>query len=455
MTLPSRYWRLRIETEGGFQEMLQSSFAKSIDLSFSNKVEIGDGICLSSYDEINESGLVRAVGIILNVEGGNIAVKWENADLVLIPNPSGRHYWKDRPYFAFAESVIDRYGLKSVFSEKFPELLEPSLMDERAEKTIHLVQPDAYFKLQILGYMENVPAHLIPHIGRIYTGAEWEALGLIPYSIKTVFPDTDEEFFQFGSVQIDDYSFCFTPMVDLPNNLLKLPEFKQERIALKEWTAAIKHKKRHVSDPRQVYFLRRIGLPYDEISNITEFDRQYSEGRLAMDRQDYRAAITFFEVAARLNPNDLHCKEYLFDSRTKTGDLSVIEEGLAYFANDMDSAVSSGVAEKWLRLAIDVGKDYRLAFDVALMTVSGIQAQISGKTDKTKMIYGPQRISFYRSERDRFIKRLGTLKGFASPALVDANRDRAEELVSLLTQIAKENPAKVNKIDELLRVLRC
>jgi hypothetical protein len=455
MTLPSRYWRLRIESEDSFSDMLRASVARSTDPQFAQKVAPGDGICLSSYDQGIETGIVRAIGIVLNLDelSGEVKVNWANIDFTLKPNPGGRRYWKDRPYFAFADSVIDRYGLPTAFSEKFPELLKPNPIEEIPEQTIPIFAPDKYFKLDISGGPSITPAHLLPHMGRIYTGAEWESFGLTPYSIKTVYADSNRESFGFGSFQIDGYWFGFTPMVELPKDLLRLPEFEQERIALKEWTAAIKQKRRHVSVPSDVYFLRKMAVPYDEISNLTEYDRLYTEGRLAMDRDDYPAAVGFFEVADRLNPNDARCMEFLFEARVKTGDLGVIEEGLAYFANDMDCAVHMGSAEKWLRLTMDIAEDYRLTFEVALKTIWGVDALIAGKTDKAKRIYSPQRISNYKTKRDQFIKRLGTLRGFLSKPLIEANRDRAEELEMLLSQITQANPAKTKRIDELRGLL--
>lgn len=455
MTLPSRYWRLRIETEDSFNDMLQASVARSTDPLFAQKVAPGDGICLSSYDHGIETGIVRAIGFVLTHDelSSDVKVKWANIHLTLKPNPGGRRYWKDRPYFAFADSVIDRYGLPSAFSEKFPELLESSSEVKIQGQTIHLIESDKYFKLDVSGGPSITPAHLIPHMGRIYTGAEWESFGLNPYSIKTTYPDSNEESFGFGSFQINGYWFCFSPIVDLPKDLLRLPEFEPERLALKEWTAAIKQKKRHVSVPSEVYLLRKMGVPYDEISNLTEYDRQYSEGRFAMDCQDYPAAVGFFEAADRLNPNEVRCRELLFEARVRTGDMGVIEEGLAYYANDMDCAVHTGSAEKWLRLTIDIAENYRLTLEVALKTIFGVDALIAGKTDKAKRIYSPQRISYYKTKRDQFIKRLGTLRGFLSNSLIEANRDRAEELGMLLSQIAQANPPKTKKIDELRGLL--
>jgi len=348
---------------------------------------------------------------------------------------------------------VDRYGLPSVFDESFPEF--PGLGSEEQEpvRTVPLLQREAYFKLNVPGPEPVVPAQLLPHLGRIHTGAEWEDLGFFPYSVEIVGLNAEEGSCQAGSFELDGYSYSFTPMVDLPDDLLNLPELEAIRTEVQEWAVAFKEEKRHVTVANEVYFLRRLAVSYDEISNLSEYDRQYAEGCLAMDRQDYSAAVGCLEAASRLNPNECQCRELLFEAKAKSGDVGVIEEELAFYANDMDSAIHTGSAERWLRLAIDLADDYRLALDAALKTIGGVEAQISGKTDPRKSIYGTQSVRYYEGKRDQFVKRLGTLRGFLSRPLIEANRDRAGELRTLLRRIAQVSPAKSAKIHELSALL--
>ena len=318
------------------------------------------------------------------------------------------------------------------------------------EETIYLIKPDRYFKLNV---SSGPSLHILPHLGRIYTGAVWESLGFNPYSAKIRYPDTEEEGFKFGSFQIDQHWYSFTPMIDLPQDILKLHEFKSERISLKEWTSAIKQKKRHVNRPYDVYVLRTKAIPYDEISNLTEYDRMFSEGRLAMDRHEYPSAVEFFESANNLNPGDVRCLELILEARAKACDLGVISQGLSYYVNDMDSAIHCGKAENWLRLTMDVGKDYQITLDVALSIISGIDALIAGRTDRAKRIYSGGKKSWYKYKHDEFVKRLGTLRGFLSKQLIEANRGRAEEVSMLLLRISEAHPAKEKKIHELRELL--
>lgn len=449
--MPSQIWRVTIESEDSFSEMLETSVAKSSDRKLARYVkyvEPGDGVCLTTYDPVSQTGRIRAVGIVLNVDKPSrlLEMRWAQTDFGVKPG-TARRFWQ-KPYSRI--SCFDY--LFSLFSENFPELLEP-LPEDQKPKVHYDVEPDKYFKIEGLGCFENTPLSLIPHLGRIYTGAEWEAIGLCPYSIETAFPDGDSTW-GHGSCMIDGYHYGFEPSLDfLIEDDLKSPLLKSERKTKEEWAVAIKQKKRHVQVPSDVYQLRRMSVSYDEISNLNEHVRLYAEGRLAMDRNDYPAAVRFFESALALSPKDNEYMQLHMEARVKSGDLTIIDDGLAYYINDMDCAAHCGDAESWLRLAMDTAMDHRLALDVALRVISGIEALIAFKTDKTKRIFGAQRIFYYKNVLDKFIKRLGTLRGFLSKNLVEANRNRAEELGMLLARIAIANPAKIKRIDELRNLL--
>jgi tetratricopeptide (TPR) repeat protein len=318
----------------------------------------------------------------------------------------------------------------------------------------YIVEPDRYFKLEITIHQDIQQGmnHLIPHLGRIYRGAEWEDLELWPYNFEEKLDDGTTAY-GFGSFEINQRYFCFQPMLNLDKNILRAPLFKEELIESKEWAAAIEHKKRHVNVPNQVYILRLLSVPYDEISNLTEFYRLYTEGRLAIDCKDYTAAISCFKLALELTPNDVECTQLYSEARVKSKDLAVIKDGLAFYANDMDSAIHCGAAVSWLRLAIGSGKDYHLALNLTLRVIFGVEELIASKIDKTKRVYSGYSICFCKRKRDDFIKRLGTLRGFLSTNLVEANLDRPEELRMLLTRIAKVNPTKADKINQLQKFL--
>lgn len=435
--------------------MLEGCIAKSDDPEFLLKVLPGDGICLSLYEPEAEAAIVRAIGFVFSDEESarHTKVKWAKTDLLIIPAQSERASWAGRLFFQIADAAAKNYGLPSAFAEHFPGGQQLTQDSEGEEVVTYLWKPDKYFRLDVGGGASVSPS-LLAHLGRIHTGAEWEVLGFNPYEREILNSRTHCTAYGFGSFKLNGSIFGFTPMVDLPEDLLKLREFKPERTSLKEWTKAIKDRKRHVSVPADVVLLRRQGVPYDEISNITEFTIQYSEGCLAMERMDYDAAASFFRTAVQLKPDDIESIRLLFESRLKLGDLTVIEEGLAFYFNDMHVAVYCGDAEKWLRAAIDIAIDYRIVFDIVLRIVDRLDALICDRIEKKQRVYGTQRADYYKESRAKFIKRLGTLRGFLKSALIEANRDRAEQLEGLLTQIALSDSKKVPKIEKLLALLK-
>jgi hypothetical protein len=124
MNIPSIYWRLRIENEAAFRDMIDSSTAICPDTNFLLKVSRGHGICLASYDHATACGTVRALGIAIGADTANnrLRVSWRETDITLKPNGQGQRYWSDRPYFGFAKTVVTRYMLAALFAEIFPEL---------------------------------------------------------------------------------------------------------------------------------------------------------------------------------------------------------------------------------------------------------------------------------------------------------------------------------------------
>ncbi|MCP5225934.1 MAG: hypothetical protein H6946_12605 [Thauera sp.] len=120
MSALKTFWRLRIESDAAFRSMMASSTAIPPDGEFLLRVSRGHGICLASYDHGTATGLVRAMGIVLGVEGDRLRVAWRETSVTLRPNGSGQKFWVDRPYFEFAKTVVARYQLAEHFAALFP-----------------------------------------------------------------------------------------------------------------------------------------------------------------------------------------------------------------------------------------------------------------------------------------------------------------------------------------------
>lgn len=126
MNIPNTYWRLSNESDSAFRDMIDSSTAICPDTDFLLKATRRHGICLAAYDHVSACGIVRAVGIVTGADttSQRLRVNWRETDITLKPNRQGQRFWKDRPYFQFAKSVVERYMLEAIFAEHFPEMAQ-------------------------------------------------------------------------------------------------------------------------------------------------------------------------------------------------------------------------------------------------------------------------------------------------------------------------------------------
>ena len=119
---PKTFWRIAPVTKDAVNHDIESS-TLTAPIELFTKIRPRQGITLASWDAEKQLGNVHALGVVKAVEPADCAaeVLWRNADITLRPNPSGRTYWTNRPFFQFAKEVAVRYMLADLFSEHFPE----------------------------------------------------------------------------------------------------------------------------------------------------------------------------------------------------------------------------------------------------------------------------------------------------------------------------------------------
>jgi hypothetical protein len=89
-------------------------------LEFIRRLRPGEGIVLGSWNDQEQIGRISALGVCVDTK----RVDWREVDFALKPNPAGRTHWRSKPFFCFAASVVERYGLADLFAERFPDLDE-------------------------------------------------------------------------------------------------------------------------------------------------------------------------------------------------------------------------------------------------------------------------------------------------------------------------------------------
>ena len=117
------FWRVPYYENDALSKMIKLSSLVAEPELFA-KIRPGHGLVLSQWDNNLYLGKVAALGIVrsVNVPVYSATILWREAAITLKPNPSGRVYWRDKPFFKFAKDVSIRYMLDALFAEHFPEI---------------------------------------------------------------------------------------------------------------------------------------------------------------------------------------------------------------------------------------------------------------------------------------------------------------------------------------------
>jgi hypothetical protein len=117
------YWRLGTSTlPSNYSPFEQSPLQGPPE--FIQRLRPAEGVVLGSWDDQALVGRVSALGVCLDLNATGASIDWREVDVTLKPNPSGRTHWRSKPFFGFADTVIERYGLADLFAERFPDLEE-------------------------------------------------------------------------------------------------------------------------------------------------------------------------------------------------------------------------------------------------------------------------------------------------------------------------------------------
>jgi Meiotically up-regulated gene 113 len=119
----NNFWRIDISDETQLQSMMDDGNLTG-QMELLSRLRPGHGILVANWNNARELGHVVAMGVVKSIDSAThgASVIWCNADIQLKPNPSGRQFWRNKPFFKFAKDVAIRYMLDDLFAEHFPEL---------------------------------------------------------------------------------------------------------------------------------------------------------------------------------------------------------------------------------------------------------------------------------------------------------------------------------------------
>lgn len=131
---PSKYHKVR------YTDAIEASLDHgefTVDGDYVEKISPGHGLVIAEWDEQNQQGHVRYLGVAIRVSNttGIVKLDWAEAEITLKPNPGGRRWWRNQ-YFGFAPDVVARYMLDDLFAEHFPDYSDIELERSVGAKSI-------------------------------------------------------------------------------------------------------------------------------------------------------------------------------------------------------------------------------------------------------------------------------------------------------------------------------
>jgi T5orf172 domain len=120
---PSKYWRIAQTLDAMLTAPAQRFVLPKNIAEQSAPPGPGHGLLLADYDGIEQTGLVRYLGIVASLWPGHVCVDWKPVDAAIwVDTAPGRGFWKQEGGFGFAPKKVAGYGLHQLFADTFEDL---------------------------------------------------------------------------------------------------------------------------------------------------------------------------------------------------------------------------------------------------------------------------------------------------------------------------------------------
>lgn len=131
MLTPSKYWRVPCAIDADSSPPSNQFNLPEALAAQSSPPRMGHGITIAAYDEEQQIGLFRWLGVVIGGAGASLTVDWRPSNAqIWIDTGFGRSKWKAGA-FGFADSKITGYGLHVLWSDAFEGM---ALRDHAASK---------------------------------------------------------------------------------------------------------------------------------------------------------------------------------------------------------------------------------------------------------------------------------------------------------------------------------
>lgn len=239
---------------------------------------------------------------------------------------------------------------------------------------------DRYLILKPCGAARDVPKELLPYLDTVRRTSVWRALGL--------------------PVKLDEYGY---PSHDYPpRGRLGTCRFFTALESDSLIAEAIRTGKRAVRHPLAVFDYVLAGCDLSEFPNLPEDVKAYCQGNLLRVNGELEKALPLLEQACSLNPDEVRYREVYYPLRLVLGDLSSIQDELAYFERDMDSIVHAGRFDAWIK-ALIAAQEYSTARQIISLVDMALSRLVEGSM--TPRFYCQQKGDWYAYKRVQFRKK--------------------------------------------------
>lgn len=122
MLTPAKYWRVPCALDD-VSSVPASNFILPDDLASQvSPPSRGHGITMAAFDDTEQIGMLRWIGLVVDRTGKAVTVDWKPTTAqILVDTQSGRGRWRSGS-FGFAPKKIGDYGLHELWQQHFDHL---------------------------------------------------------------------------------------------------------------------------------------------------------------------------------------------------------------------------------------------------------------------------------------------------------------------------------------------
>ncbi|NMY43493.1 GIY-YIG nuclease family protein [Pseudomonas sp. WS 5013] len=157
MLTPAKYWRVACELDCEIPLPPSEFILPERLASQASPPSRGHGITIAAYDDSEQMGLLRWLGVIAGGTGSVRHVEWKQTSAqIWVDSGTGRNFWKSGE-FGFAPKKIADYGLHELWQEHFDglELRDHTRMESRPAVTSRphprKIAPERLIPVEVVG----------------------------------------------------------------------------------------------------------------------------------------------------------------------------------------------------------------------------------------------------------------------------------------------------------------